>query len=135
MLSSLVTFPKNEAVLRPFIQVIVSDCIRFATADYTNLSPHSLRRLMILRSLFRAISGGKFEESYKEILPIVPTFLNGLYRIYVIARNVQLCFSILEELSLSISARLSSLLPHLLLLLRSIIPPVNTGLAEITNLA
>jgi transformation/transcription domain-associated protein len=84
--------------------------------------------------MFRAISGGKFEESYKEILPILPTFLNGLYRIYIIARNVQLRFSILE-ISLSIPARLSSLLPHLPLLLRLIIPALNTGVAEITNLA
>jgi len=132
--SSLTLFPKNESALRPFIQVIVSECIRCATADYPNVSAHSLRHVMILRSMFRAISGGKFEESYKEILPILSTFLNGLYRIYVVTRNMQLRLSILE-LSLSIPARLSCLLPHLPLLLRFIVPAINSGVGEITNLA
>jgi transformation/transcription domain-associated protein len=134
LFSSLSPFPKNESVLRPYIQIIVSECIRHATADYPVFSADNMKHFSMMRSLFRALSGGKFEESYKEILPILPTLLNGLYRIYLLSRNHQFRVMILE-LSLTVPARLSSLLPHLPLMLRIIIPAINSGVTEITNIA
>jgi hypothetical protein len=87
---------------------------------------------MLLRYVFRSISAGKFEESYKELLPLLPTVLNGLYRASIsdspVLRNTAI------ELCLTIPARLSSLLPHLNLLLRVIVPALDSDSGDLINL-
>lgn len=57
---SVTLFPKNERMLRPHLQTIVLSCLRYTTRvkDPTNY-------YFLLRALFRSISGGKFESSYK----------------------------------------------------------------------
>lgn len=57
---SVTLFQKNERMLRPHLQTIVLSCLRYTTRvkDPTNY-------YFLLRALFRSISGGKFETSYK----------------------------------------------------------------------
>ena len=79
------------------------------------------------------LGGGKFEESYKEILPLLPSLLNGLYRVYAVTDYPPLQQMIIE-LCLTVPARLSSLLPHLSLQLRIIIPAIQSEVDDLINL-
>ena len=129
--SSLSVCPNNEKILRPFLQQLVATCLRRAMGSDVMFWPGN--HFKILRKLFRAIAGGKFEESYKEILPLLPTLLNGLYRIYC-HTNHDILRKVIIELCLTIPARLSSLLPHLSLLLRIIVPALKTNDGDLINL-
>ena len=115
--------------------------------------------LHLLRSLFRTVAGGKFEESYKELLPLLPSILNGLWRIYSSIGPTHTTTStdiiipgdsfrrggasrdelgdlrnIIIDLCLTVPARLSSLLPHLPLLVRVIIPALRSESGDLVNL-
>ena len=129
--SSLSLCPKNEKVLRPYLQQLIAACLRRAMGSDVKFWPGN--HFKILRQLFRAIAGGKFEESYKEILPLLPTLLNGLYRVYC-NTNHDILKKVIIELCLTIPARLSSLLPHLSLLLRIIVPALQTNDGDLINL-
>jgi transformation/transcription domain-associated protein len=129
--SSLSVSPKNEKVLRPHLQQLIAVCLRRAMGSDMKFWPGN--HFTILRQLFRAIAGGKFEESYKEILPLLPTLLNGLYRVYCNTDHDTLK-KVIIELCLTIPARLSSLLPHLSLLLRIIVPALQTNDGDLINL-
>lgn len=129
--NSLSTCPKNERVLRPYLQCLIAVCLRRAVGSDVKYWPGN--HLTVLRKLFRAIAGGKFEESYKVILPLLPTLLNGLYRLYSHTEH-EVLKKVIIELCLTIPARLSSLLPHLSLLLRIIIPALQTGDGDLVNL-
>jgi transformation/transcription domain-associated protein len=83
--------------------------------------------------MFRAIAGGKYEDSYKEILPLLPTLLNGLYRIFI-STDHSILRQVIIGLCLTIPARLSSLLPHLSLLLRIIVPALQSDDGDLINL-
>ena len=144
LFQSLTKYPKNETTLRPHLQQLVATCLRLSmdgTSSHDGLSstdfmvpwPGGGIYCHLLRSLFRAIGGGKFEESYRQLLPLLPTILNGLYRIYTSTHHEPLQ-KVIIELCLTIPARLSSLLPHLSLLLRIIIPALQTDSGELINL-
>jgi transformation/transcription domain-associated protein len=128
---SLATCRKNEAALRPHLQSLVAICLR-RTTNCNEFSWPGIY-LEIIRGLFRSVAGGKFEESYKEILPLLSPLINGLYRIFNQTENVMMR-KVLIELCLTVPARLSSLLPHLSLLLRVIVPALRTNEGELINL-
>ena len=130
VLKSLTSFPQNERALRPYLRKIVSVCLRSAMEK--NDFRHD-NYCMILRYVFRSISAGKFEDSYREILPLIPTIFNGLYRIFQATDDVCL-HHIVIELLLTIPARLSSLLPHMNLLLRVIIRALESSSGDLVNL-
>lgn len=125
---SLSLFPENEVVLRSYLQALVAKCLKFATQVE---GPGNHFYLML--RLFRSIAGGKFEQSYKELLPLLPTILNSLYRIHVSTEDEKMRSSIVE-IALAIPARLSSLYPHLPLLLRFILPALQCSNGDIVNL-
>jgi len=130
ILKSLSVFPDNEAVVRKHLRRIVVVCLR-TSMEHVDSWPESY--CMLLRYVFRSISAGKFEESYKELLPLIPTVLNGLYRVVNSSEDSVLrCTAI--ELCLTIPARLSSLLPHMNLLLRIIIPALDSNVGDLVNL-
>lgn len=130
VLKSLGSFPDNEVALRPYLRKIITTCLR-STMERADGWPDN--NCVLLRYTFRAISAGKFEESYKELLPLLPTILNGLYRIYVATNDANLRHVIIE-LCLTVPARLSSLLPHMPLLLRMIIHGLNSNTGDLVNL-
>lgn len=140
ILKSLSVFPDNEKLVRRHLRRIVATCLKSAM-ECPDSWPDSY--IMLLRYVFRSISAGKFEESYRELLPLIPSVLNGLHRIvYSVAppRNAdQTCSApvLLHcaiELCLTIPARLSSLLPHLNLLLRIIVPALDSKSGDLVNL-
>ena len=78
ILKSLSSYPENERALRPHLKKIVSTCLR-SSLEKTEVKADNY--CMLLRYVFRSISAGKFEESYRELLPLIPAVLNGLFRI------------------------------------------------------
>ena len=70
---SVTLFEKNESVLLPHLCRIVTSCMKNALAAQ---EPDNYFYLM--RALFRAIGGGKFDTLYKELLRVLPGLLKGL---------------------------------------------------------
>jgi hypothetical protein len=130
VLKSFSVYPDNEVILRKHLRHIVVTSLR-SSFEYTTAWPESYA--MLLRYVFRSISAGKFEDSYRELLPLIPTVLNGLYRVIVSAEESALRNTAIE-LCLTIPARLSSLLPHMNLLIRIIIPALHSHSNELINL-
>lgn len=127
---SLAAFPENERALRPYLQKIVFSALRLSM-EKGHGWPDSYCSL--LRSVFRSISAGKFEDSYKELLPMIPIILNGLHRIFQSTEDEPLR-NFVVEMCLTIPARLSSLLPHMPLLLQMIIASLNASEGDLVNL-
>ena len=130
VLKSLAVFPNNEVIVRKHLRFIVASCLR-SSFENTTEWPESYP--MLLRYVFRSISAGKFEDSYRELLSLIPTVLNGLCRVVISAEDSVLRSTAIE-LCLTIPARLSSLLPHMNLLLRIIIPALDSNSNELVNL-
>ena len=141
VLKSLASFPENEYVIRKQLKRMVVVSFR-AAMEHVPDWPDA--NCMLLRYIFRSISAGKFEESYKELLPLIPAVLNGLYRVMSAAlsspgttstgnNNSNIAHTAIE-LCLTIPARLSSLLPHLNLLLRVIVPALDSDSGDLVNL-
>lgn len=130
ILKSLSVYPENEPLVRRHLRRIVVECLR-SSMENPDQWPDSY--CMLLRYVFRSISAGKFEESYKELLPLIPTVLNGLYK--TISASVELPVQHTAiELCLTIPARLSSLLPHMNLLLQVIVKALVSGVGDLVNL-
>ena len=130
VLKSLSAFPENEKALRPHLTKLVSTCLR-SSMEKSEFKMDN--HCMLLRYIFRSISAGKFEESYKELLPLIPTVLNGLFRILQ-SSDDEILGNIITELLLTIPARLSSLLPHMNLLLRVITRALESSSGDLVNL-
>lgn len=130
ILKSLSTYPENERALRPYLKRIVSTCLR-SSLEKTDFKADNF--CMLLRYVFRSISAGKFEESYRELLPLIPAVLNGLFRALSSTDDRPLRQTLIE-LVLTIPARLSSLLPHMNLLLRVIILALESTSDDLVNL-
>lgn len=131
VLKSLSAHPDNEAIVRRHLRRIVVVCLRSAMEN-TNGWPESY--CMLVRYVFRSISAGKFEDSYRALLPLIPTVLNGLYRVVSSTLSDSMLRRTAIELCLTIPARLSSLLPHMNLLLRIIIPALDSKSGDLVNL-
>ncbi|KAI5365365.1 putative transcription-associated protein [Septoria linicola] len=111
----------NESVLLPHVRELITRSIELSitAAEPTNY-------FLLLRSLFRSIGGGRFEHLYKEILPLLEMLLEVL--------NTQLAAApdgntrdLFVELSLTVPARLSHLLPHLGYLMRPLTVALRSG--------
>ena len=111
----------NESVLLPHVRELITRSIELSVnAD------EPTNYFLLLRSLFRSIGGGRFEHLYKEILPLLEMLLEVL--------NTQLAAApdgstrdLFVELSLTVPARLSHLLPHLSYLMRPLTVALRSG--------
>ncbi len=130
ILKSLSSYPENERALRPHLKKIVSNCLR-SSLEKTDVKADNY--CMLLRYVFRSISAGKFEESYRELLPLIPSVLNGLFRVLSSTEDTTLRHTLIE-LVLTIPARLSSLLPHMNLLLLVIVLALKSNSDDLVNL-
>lgn len=112
---SVTLFKSNESALFPHLRTIIESCLKEAT--YTK---HPDNYLLLLRALFRSISGGKYENFYKEVFPLLPGVLSALMRLqkHIGKPDMQ---EVLLELCLTIPARLSSLLQYLPSLMKSVV--------------
>lgn len=98
--------PDNEKVLRPRLCSIIHICLRLASE-----SKYTLNYILVIRTLFRSISGGKFEHAYKEMNVVLPTLLKGFGHLLHRSKHVETQNAILE-LSLTIPCRLDTMLLH-----------------------
>ena len=102
----------NEGVLLPHVRELITRSIELSVnaEEPTNY-------FLLLRSLFRSIGGGRFEHLYKEILPLLEMLLEVLNTQLAAAPDAN-TRDLFVELSLTVPARLSHLLPHLSYLMR-----------------
>lgn len=90
-------FPeKNEPMLIHHIAPFVMGILKWASK-----SSNSLNYFLVLRNLFRAISGGKFEKLYNAVLPLLPVLLETLNLLLDTAQDdsmrdlfVELCLTV-----------------------------------------
>ncbi|QSS58129.1 hypothetical protein I7I51_07552 [Histoplasma capsulatum] len=106
---------QNEQVLHPHLTKIVTKCIELSVT-----AEEPMNYFLLLRSLFRSIGGGRFELLYKEILPLLEMLLETFNNLLLSARKPQER-DLYVELTLTVPARLSHLLPHLSHLMRPIV--------------
>ena len=111
----------NESVLLPHVRELITRSIELSVT-----AEEPTNYFLLLRSLFRSIGGGRFELLYKEILPLLEMLLEVL--------NTQLAAApdgasrdLFVELSLTVPARLSHLLPHLSYLMRPLTVALRSG--------
>ncbi|KAF2455722.1 hypothetical protein BDY21DRAFT_71272 [Lineolata rhizophorae] len=112
---------QNEQVLLPHVTKIVTKSIQLSTT-----AEEPTNYFLLLRSLFRSIGGGRFEHLYKEILPLLEMLLEVLNNLLMAARKPQ-DRDLFVELSLTVPARLSNLLPHLNYLMRPLVVALRAG--------
>lgn len=111
----------NEQVLLPHVNKLVTRSLKLST---TAEAP--MHYFYLLRSLFRSIGGGRFEHLYKEILPLLEMLLEVLNNLISAARKTQER-DLYVELSLTVPARLSNLLPHLSYLMKPLVLALRAG--------
>ena len=106
---------QNEQVLLPHVSKIITKSIQLSTT-----AEEPMNYFLLLRSLFRSIGGGRFEHLYNEILPLLEMLLDVLNNLLLTARKPAER-DLFVELSLTVPARLSNLLPHLSYLMRPLV--------------
>ena len=111
----------NEQVLLPHVNALVTKSIKLSTT-----ADRPLNYFNLLRSLFRSIGGGRFEHLYHEILPLLEMLLEVLNNLINAARGTDEQ-DLYVELSLTVPARLSNLLPHLSYLMRPLVLALRAG--------
>ncbi|KAF1954112.1 hypothetical protein CC80DRAFT_493961 [Byssothecium circinans] len=112
---------QNEQVLLPHVSKIITKSIQLSTT-----AEEPMNYFILLRSLFRSIGGGRFEHLYKEILPLLEMLLDVLNNLLATARKPA-DRDLFVELSLTVPARLSNLLPHLSYLMRPLVVALRAG--------
>lgn len=117
---------QNEQVLLPHVSKIVLKSLSLSTT-----AKEPMNYFLLLRSLFRSIGGGRFEQLYKEILPLLETLLEVLNTLLNSARKAQER-DLYVELCLTVPARLSNLLPHLNYLMKPLVVALRAG-QELVN--
>ena len=112
---------QNEEVLMPHIVNLVTKSIELSTT-----AEEPLNYFFLLKSLFRSIGGGKFDQLYKLILPLLEMLLDVLNNLLLAARQ-PMERDLYVELCLTVPARLSNLLPHLSYLMRPLVVALRAG--------
>lgn len=111
----------NEVVLVPHLQKLIMRS--FALAPQAN-DPSVYYQ--ILRALFRSIGGGRFDQLYKEVLPILQEMLDNLsYLLQHATDPVER--DLFVELTLTVPVRLTNLLPHLSYLMKPLVHALQAG--------
>eukprot|EP00956_Cyclotella_meneghiniana_P027771 scaffold63107_cov81-Cyclotella_meneghiniana.AAC.1 len=128
--NSLQKYARNEVALLPHLCMFIPECIRRSMEIKIWPGPY----LCIVQVLFRTLVPGKFEASVRELIPLVPSLLNGLYRIYC-ATTQDALRSMIIELMLRVPARLTVQLPHLPLQVKIIIPALQSNRGNLVDLA
>ena len=112
---------QNEHVLHPHVTKIVTKCIELAVT-----AEEPMNYFLLLRSLFRSIGGGRFDDLYKEIPPLLEMLLETFNNLLMSSRKTQER-DLYVELILTVPARLSHLLPYLSHLMRPLVVALRAG--------
>nr|XP_009601660.1 probable transcription-associated protein 1 isoform X2 [Nicotiana tomentosiformis] len=104
-----------ERILQPHVHVIMETCMKNASEVEKPIG-----YLQLLRTMFRALAGGKFELLLRDLIPMLQPCLNMLLALLE-GPNGEDMRELLLELCLTLPARLSSLLPHLPRLMKPLV--------------
>lgn len=104
-----------ERVLQPHVITLMETCMKNATEVEKPLG-----YMQLLRTMFRALSGGKFELLFREFIPTLQPCLNMLLAMVEGPTGLDM-IDLVVELCLTLPARLSSLLPHLHRLMKPLV--------------
>ncbi|KAG8383733.1 hypothetical protein BUALT_Bualt04G0044600 [Buddleja alternifolia] len=104
-----------ERILQPHVPVIMETCMKNATEV-----ERPIGYLQLLRTMFRALAGGKFELLLRDLIPMLQPCLNMLLAMLDGPTGEDMR-ELLLELCLTLPARLSSLLPHLPRLMKPLV--------------
>lgn len=111
----------NEVVLVPHLQKLIMRSFALAPkADDPTVY------YQILRALFRSIGGGRFDQLYKEVLPILQEMLDNLSYLLQHAKD-PIQRDLFVELTLTVPVRLTNLLPHLSYLMKPLVHALQAG--------
>ncbi|GKV51280.1 hypothetical protein SLEP1_g57947 [Rubroshorea leprosula] len=116
-----------ERILQPHVPVIMEVCMKNAT-----VVEKPLGYLQLLRTMFRALAGCKFELLLRDLIPMLQPCLNMLLTMLE-GPTAEDMKDLLLELSLTLPARLSSLLPYLPRLMKPLVLCLN-GSDELVSL-
>ncbi|ODV71827.1 histone acetyltransferase TRA1 CYBJADRAFT_142845 [Cyberlindnera jadinii NRRL Y-1542] len=111
----------NEKVILPHLNDLILTSLKLTTT-----SKEPIAYFHLIRTLFRSIGGGRFENLYKEIMPLLQVLLESLNRMILSARRPQET-DIYVELCLTVPVRLSVLVPHLNYLMRPLVLALNSS--------
>ncbi|KAL2624095.1 hypothetical protein R1flu_008340 [Riccia fluitans] len=113
---AVVKFPAEcERVLQPHVLTLMECCMKNATEVEKPLG-----YLQLLRIMFRALSGGKFELLFREFISSLQCCLTMLLNMVEGPTGSDM-IDLVVELCLTMPARLSSLLPHLPRLMKPLV--------------
>lgn len=104
-----------ERILQPHVPVIMEVCMKNATEVEKPLG-----YMQLLRTMFRALAGCKFELLLRDLIPMLQPCLNMLL-IMLEGPTGEDMKDLLLELCLTLPARLSSLLPYLSRLMKPLV--------------
>ncbi|XP_050062544.1 transformation/transcription domain-associated protein-like [Aphis gossypii] len=110
---------ESEQTLQPYLNQIVNSSMKLAL---TAKDPYYY--FLLLRPLFRCIGGGAHGVLYQEFLPLLPNLLKSLNSLQS-GLHKQDMKDLFVELCLTVPVRLSSLLPHLPLLMDPLVSALN----------
>ncbi|CAD98717.1 Tra1p-like; C-terminal FAT domain plus phoshoinositide 3-kinase domain; very large protein [Cryptosporidium parvum Iowa II] len=121
--------PQHETILIPYVVDLCTLCTSMASKYQNNIF-----FLSILRSLFRSITpGGKASGIYKEFLVILPWFLDTTIKMQKETKSPYR--EIWLEISLTVPARLKSLLPYMGQLISPMLNALESNDPELVLLA
>ncbi|KAK9678784.1 hypothetical protein RND81_11G233100 [Saponaria officinalis] len=116
LFAAVTKFPSDsERILLPHVPVIIEVCMKNTTEVEKPIG-----YLQLLRTMFRALAGGKFELILRELIPTLQPCLNMLLAMLEGPAGEDMR-DLLLELCLTLPARLSSLLPFLPRLMRPLV--------------
>ncbi|XP_048334555.2 uncharacterized protein LOC107424364 isoform X2 [Ziziphus jujuba] len=104
-----------ERILQPHVPVMMEVCMKNATEV-----ERPLGYMQLLRTMFRALAGCKFELLLRDLMPMLQPCLNMLLTMLEGPTGEDMR-DLLLELCLTLPARLSSLLPHLPRLMKPLV--------------
>ncbi|CAN1122507.1 Transformation/transcription domain-associated protein [Linum perenne] len=104
-----------ERILQPHVPVIMEVCMKNATEVEKPLG-----YMQLLRTMFRALAGCKFELLLRDLIPMLQPCLNMLLTMLEGPTGEDM-IDLLLELCLTLPARLSSLLPYLPRLMKPLV--------------
>ncbi|EHA8588761.1 hypothetical protein COCNU_scaffold006566G000100 [Cocos nucifera] len=116
-----------ERILQPHIPVMMEVCMKNATEVEKPLG-----YMQLLRSMFRSLSGPKFDSLLRDLIPSLQPCLNMLLSMLEGPTGEDMKELVLE-LCLTLPARLSSLLPHIPRLMKPLVLALK-GSDDLVNL-
>ncbi|KAG0682333.1 transcription-associated protein 1 [Kluyveromyces marxianus] len=105
----------NEAVLLPHLNDLILNSLKYSTK-----AEEPLVYFYLIRTLFRSIGGGRFENLYRSIKPILQTLLQSLNKMIQTACRPHER-DLYVELCLTVPVRLSVLAPYLNYLMKPLV--------------